>query len=147
MLTLPQSMLESIEVQAREAHPMECCGIIAGPEGTREPTRLIPMYNAAQSRDFFEFAPLEQLRVWREMEMRREEPLVIYHSHTCSRPYPSRTDIEYAAAHPEALHLIVCTDPRFTPAIRCYRIQQDEVYEVPLAFTSPTQSLSDRVVQ
>ena len=39
---------------------------------------------------------MEQLRVWREMEDRDEEPVVIYHSHTATEAYPSRTDVNLA---------------------------------------------------
>ena len=45
---------------------------------------------------FYEFDSMEQLRVWREMDDRDEEPVVIYHSHTATEAYPSRTDVSFA---------------------------------------------------
>ena len=51
------------------------------------------MDNAARSMTFYEFDSMEQLRVWREMDDRDEEPVVIYHSHTATEAYPSRTDV------------------------------------------------------
>ena len=51
------------------------------------------MLNAQRSPTFYEFDSMELLRVWREMDDRDEEPVVIYHSHTATEAYPSRTDI------------------------------------------------------
>lgn len=135
MLTLPEAMRDAITRQACDEHPLECCGIIAAQLGSTCPSRLVPMRNSAKAEDFFAFEPLEQLRAWREMDAQQEFPLVLYHSHTASRPYPSATDIEYAAAFPEVYHLIVSTDPRFSPAMRCYRIDDGQVVEQPLTFT------------
>ena len=71
--------------------------MIAGPAGSDRPERFIPMLNAERSPTFYRFDSLEQLRVWREMDDRDEEPVVIYHSHTATEAYPSRTDISYAS--------------------------------------------------
>ena len=49
------------------------------------------------------------------MDERDEEPVVIYHSHTATEAYPSRTDISYAN-EPGAHYVLVSTrDP--TPRI------------------------------
>ena len=78
---------------ARADHPDEACGVIAGPAGSDRPERFIPMLNAERSPTFYRFDSMEQFRVWREMDERDEEPVVIYHSHTATEAYPSRTDI------------------------------------------------------
>ena len=78
---------------ARADHPDEACGVVAGPAGSDRPERFIPMLNAARSPTFYEFDSAEQLRLCREMDDRDEEPVVIYHSHTATEAYPSRTDI------------------------------------------------------
>ncbi|MCP1616619.1 proteasome lid subunit RPN8/RPN11 [Pseudomonas sp. SLBN-26] len=134
MLTLPAALRDAIAHQARTEHPLECCGLIAAVPSEPGSLRLVPMHNAAQAEDFFSFEPLQQLRVWREMNGRGEVPLVLYHSHTASRPYPSDTDVEYAAAFPEVFHLIVSTDPRFDLSMRCFRIEDGRILEQPLAF-------------
>jgi proteasome lid subunit RPN8/RPN11 len=66
------------------------------------------MTNAERSPTFYRFDSLEQLRVWREMDDRDEEPVVIYHSHTATEAYPSRTDRDLAA-EPDAHYLLVST--------------------------------------
>ena len=78
---------------ARADHPDEACGVIAGPAGTDRPERFIPMVNAARSPTFYEFDSLDLLRLYREMDDRDEEPVVVYHSHTATEAYPSRTDV------------------------------------------------------
>ena len=42
------------------------------------------------------------------MEARDEEPVVVYHSHTATEAYPSRTDITYAN-EPGAHYVLVST--------------------------------------
>ena len=42
------------------------------------------------------------------MDDRDEEPVVIYHSHTATEAYPSRTDISYAS-EPDAHYVLVST--------------------------------------
>ena len=60
---------------------------------------------------FYEFDSGEYLRVWREMDDLDEEAVVIYHSHTATEAYPSRTDVSFAG-WPEAHYLLVSTrDP------------------------------------
>ncbi|MBR8174373.1 Mov34/MPN/PAD-1 family protein [Burkholderia ambifaria] len=132
MLPLPTVVVDMIVRHARAAHPLECCGIVAGTADGSPPSRVIPMHNAAQSPTFFQFDAAEQLRVWRDLDARDETPVVIYHSHTASAARPSRTDIDYAAAYPDAYHLIIATDPRFQPALRCYRIVDGIATETPL---------------
>lgn len=82
--------------------------MITGPEGSDHPVRLIKMLNADRSPTFFRFDPQEQLRLYRELDDRGEEIVVVYHSHTSTEAYPSRTDISYAA-DPQAHYVLVST--------------------------------------
>src|ERR1039458_2810744 len=91
MLTLHSALRDKIVAHARADHPDEACGVIAGPAGQDRPERFIPMLNAQRSPTFYEFDSMELLRVWRGMDDRDEEPAVIYHSHTATEAYPSRT--------------------------------------------------------
>jgi len=111
MLTISAALRADVLAHARADHPDEACGVIAGPAGSDRPERFIPMINAERSPTFYRFDSLEQLRVWREMDDRDEEPIVIYHSHTATEAYPSRTDISYAM-EPGAHYVLVSTrDP------------------------------------
>lgn len=108
MLNIGRDIVDAIVAHARRDHPDEACGIVAGPIGSDRPVRLVPMTNAERSPTFYRFDSLEQLRVWREMDDRDEEPVVIYHSHTATEAYPSRTDRDLAA-EPDAHYLLVST--------------------------------------
>lgn len=105
--------------------------MVAGPAGSDRPTRHIPMSNVARSMTFYEFDSMEQLRVWREMEDRDEEPVVIYHSHTATEAYPSRTDISLAM-EPGAHYLLVSTREPEQTEIRSFRILDGVVTEEPV---------------
>src|SRR5919202_6388708 len=131
MLTLDQATYDAIVAHARADHPDEACGVVAGPAGSDRPTRFVPMQNAERSPTFYRFDSMQQLQVWREMDDRDEEPVVIYHSHTATEAYPSRTDISLAA-EPGAHYLLVSTrDPEFTE-VRSYRIIDGSVTEEPV---------------
>lgn len=128
MLRISQALVDQMIAHARADHPDEACGIIAGPEGTDVPRRFLPMMNAERSPTFYRFDSAEQLAVWREMDRLDEEPVVIYHSHTSTEPYPSRTDISYAS-EPNAHYVLVSTRDPDTAEVRSYRIVDGVVTE------------------
>ena len=128
MLTISQSLQAKILAHARADHPDEACGVIAGPAGSGRPARFIQMANAERSPTFYRFDSMEQLRVWREMDDRDEEPVVIYHSHTATDAYPSRTDITYAS-EPGAHYVLVSTREPDAAEFRSYRIADGTVTE------------------
>jgi [CysO sulfur-carrier protein]-S-L-cysteine hydrolase len=128
VLTIDSAIVDAIVAHARRDHPDEACGVVAGPIGSDLPTRLIPMDNAARSMTFYEFDSLEQLRVWREMDDNDEEPVVIYHSHTATEAYPSRTDVSFAG-EPGAHYLLVSTRDPERAEIRSFRIVDTVVTE------------------
>jgi proteasome lid subunit RPN8/RPN11 len=128
MLTISAELQSKILAHARADHPDEACGVIAGPAGSDSPQRFIPMLNAERSPTFYRFDSLEQLRVWREMDDRDEEPVVIYHSHTATEAYPSRTDISYAS-EPTAHYVLVSTRDPEVAEFRSFRIVDGAVTE------------------
>jgi [CysO sulfur-carrier protein]-S-L-cysteine hydrolase len=132
MLTLDPALHAKIVAHARADHPDEACGIIAGAAGGDRPERFIPMINAERSPTFYRFDSTEQFQVWREMDERDEEPIVIYHSHTATEAYPSRTDISYAS-EPGSHYVLVSTrDPEQTE-FRSFRIIDGVVTEEDVA--------------
>jgi [CysO sulfur-carrier protein]-S-L-cysteine hydrolase len=136
VLQVDAAILAAIVEHARRDHPDEACGIVAGPAGSDAPTRHIPMQNAARSTTFYEVEPTEYLRVYREMLARDEEPVVIYHSHTSTEAYPSRTDIGLAG-WPDAHYLLVSTREPDRTEIRSYRIVDGLVTEEPVRLVDP----------
>jgi proteasome lid subunit RPN8/RPN11 len=132
VLTIAQEIRDQIVAHARRDHPDEACGIVAGPEGSDRPVRIVAMTNAERSPTFFRFDATEQLKVWRELDDRDEVPVVIYHSHTATAAYPSRTDIGLAA-EPDAHYVLVstarCGNDDGPVEFRSFRIVDGEVTE------------------
>jgi [CysO sulfur-carrier protein]-S-L-cysteine hydrolase len=128
MLVIAQGTVDEIVAHARRDHPDEACGVVAGPVGSNRPERFIPMANAARSPTFYEFDSLDLLRLYREMDDRDEEPVVVYHSHTATEAYPSRTDVAYAS-EPGAHYVLVSTREPDTVEFRSYRIVDGAVTE------------------
>ena len=124
-------MVDAIVAHARADHPDEACGIIAGPAGSDRPTRMVPMTNAERSPTFYRFDSGEQLKVWRSMDDADEVPVVIYHSHTATEAYPSRTDISLAQ-EPDAHYVLVSTRDPGEHELRSYRILDGVVTEEPV---------------
>jgi proteasome lid subunit RPN8/RPN11 len=137
VLTIDAAILEAIVAHARRDHPDEACGIVAGPIGSDEAVRHIPMENAARSMTFYEFDAGEYLRVWREMDDEDEEPVVIYHSHTATEAYPSRTDVSFAG-WPQAHYLLVSTRDPDRTEVRSFRILDGTVSEEPVRVVNAT---------
>jgi proteasome lid subunit RPN8/RPN11 len=132
-LEISRTFVDAILEQSRVEYPDECCGVILGPVGSDDALRLKPMINAAHSPTFYEFDPKDLLALYREVDDNDEEIVVIYHSHTETEAYPSRTDIAYAG-EPGAHYVLVSTRKEIatTPEFRSYRIIDGIVNEEPV---------------
>ena len=130
-MRLRRDLVEAIVAHARRDHPDEACGVIAGPAGSDRAERFIPMVNAARSPTFYEFDSTDLLKLYRELDANDEEPVVIYHSHTATEAYPSRTDINLAA-EPGAHYVLVSTRDPEDYELRSYRIVDGVVTEEPI---------------
>ncbi|MGV0636057.1 M67 family metallopeptidase [Mycolicibacillus trivialis] len=128
MLVIRADLVDAMVGHARADHPDEACGVLAGPEGSDRPHRHIAMINAERSPTFYRFDSQEQLQVWRAMEAAGEEPVVIYHSHTATEAYPSRTDVALAA-EPDAHYVLISTRDPERHELRSYRIRDGVVTE------------------
>jgi len=134
VLRVPSEIRDAIVAHARRDHPNEACGVVAGPAGSDRPVRLIEMLNAAASPTFYQFDSIEQLKVWTAMDHADEEPVIIYHSHTATEAYPSRTDIAYAN-EPTAHYVLVSTRQPDRTEFRSFRILDGTVTEEPVEIT------------
>ena len=128
MLTIDQSTYDAIVAHAKRDHPDEACGVVAGPEGSDQGQRVVEMVNAAGSPTFYEFDSGDLLKLYREMDDRDEEPVVIHHSHAATEAYPSQTDIALAQ-EPGAHYVLVSTREPDSVEFRSYRILDGEVTE------------------
>jgi len=138
VLSLPRRQVDRIIAHARRDHPDEACGVIAGPDGSDRPVRLVEMTNADRSPTFFRFDPAEQFQLYRELDDNDEEIVVVYHSHTATEAFPSRTDISLAT-EPQAHYVLVSTregaDVEGPVELRSYRIVDGQVTEEEVTIT------------
>ena len=131
MLRISRELYDAIVAHARRDHPDEACGVVAGAEGSDRPARFVPMVNAARSPTFYEFDSADLLKLYKEMAANEEEPVVIYHSHTATEAYPSRTDIAYAS-EPNAHYVLVSTREPDRAEFRSFAIVDAVVTEEPV---------------
>jgi proteasome lid subunit RPN8/RPN11 len=119
---VPRAIADELIAHARTEFPNECCGMIAGSAG--EAVRVYRAANTESSPFMYVMEPREQLRIMEEIDEGGWDLLAIYHSHTRSAAYPSRTDVELAF-FPDTLYLIVSLADRERPDIRAFRIRRD----------------------
>lgn len=127
-MVIPASLLQEMVAHARASYPNEACGLLASQDG--RVVSFYPIRNADNSPVSYRMNPQEQLRAMREIDDAGLELGAIYHSHTRTRAYPSRTDVGLAF-YPDALYIIVSLADR-EPDARAYRIVAGEISEVPL---------------
>jgi len=126
MLTIKKTDLQKIFDHCDREYPSEACGIMAGRSGHVD--KVYTMTNAEPSPSFYLMDPQEQFRVMKEIRQEGMELVGIYHSHTHTEAYPSKTDVELAF-YPEALYFIVSLQKVKAPVIRAFRINDGRIVE------------------
>jgi len=99
--TISLRHLRRIVVEAKQAFPTECCGLLLGHMQNQQVhiVRPLAMHNASAEPELgFEFDAREQLLAYRGADAEGLEILGHYHSHPNGRVGPSPTDLELARA-------------------------------------------------
>ena len=125
-LKLPQNVFDRIVQQARDAAPIEACGILAGRNGAVQ--KLYEMTNTDQSRVHYLMKPEEQFQVVKDMRAADLTMLAIYHSHPETRAYPSQEDIKMALT-PDVVYIIISLQDPQTPDLKGFLIENGQVNE------------------
>ncbi len=138
VLNISQEFIDQITAQALAELPNEACGVIVGPVGMDQAARIKPMFNSAASPVFYEFAPQDLLALYRGLDDKDEEIVVVYHSHPTSPAFPSTSDIAYAG-EPGAHYVLLSTRAEIAPEIefRSFRIIAGVVTEEEVAIIGP----------
>jgi len=122
---IPAAMRDEIVAHARAGLPNEACGIIAGLDDRAE--RFFPAQPDEPSPYYYRIESRDQIRIMNEIDDAGLDLVGIYHSHTSSPAFPSRTDAEQAF-WPDAVYVIVSlAGPEAD--VRGYRIRDMEVTE------------------
>jgi len=124
-LVLPQKVRDDMVAFAQGEAPLEACGVLTAPVGANRPTRIIAMINAAQSDRFFEFDPEELIRLHKGLDVRGEEVVAVWHSHTATEAYPSGVDTAYAT--PLGVHHVIVST--LDDSVRSFSITDGHVTE------------------
>ncbi|MGH7371792.1 MAG: M67 family metallopeptidase [Candidatus Methylomirabilales bacterium] len=123
---MPKRFADEIVKHARAEVPNECCGLLAGKNGAV--LELFQCESTEKSPYRYYVDPKDQIRIMREMDRKGWDLVGIYHSHTHTEAYPSKTDVELAF-YPEALYFIVSLEDRNGPVIRAFRIADGQIAE------------------
>jgi proteasome lid subunit RPN8/RPN11 len=135
---IDRALLDELITHAREEAPNECCGVVAVETGPiPRARRVFRAVNTAASPLRFEVDGRELLRAIDAIESEDWELGAIYHSHTRTAPYPSQTDINFAANWPGVEWIIVGLAGPDGPEVRSYRIRGGVVEEVAIAEPAP----------
>ena len=135
MFQIDRPTYDTLVAHARTEFPNEACALLAGPpgDGSRvEKTFTLP--NAEASPTFYVVEPRAQLAAMTEMDDRGWDLVGIFHSHTFTEAYPSRTDVELAA-YPDATYLILSLADLDAPVLRAFRIRDGVVTEEEVVVT------------
>jgi proteasome lid subunit RPN8/RPN11 len=133
-MVIDAALLDDLIAHAREEYDAECCGMVAyagAANGRPCAVRVHRARNIFASRKRFEIDGKEVLRTINEFEDEGWDLGAIYHSHTHTAPYPSETDINFAANWP-GLEWVIVGLAGGEPEVRCYLIEGGEVREVAL---------------
>jgi [CysO sulfur-carrier protein]-S-L-cysteine hydrolase len=122
------ALLDRVVAHARRDFPNECCGMVAMRDG--QAVAIHEATNVAASPLRFEVEGREIIRAQDAFEDDGAELGAIYHSHTRSEPYPSQTDVNFAAGWPGVEWLIVGLTRDGEPTVRSYVIEDGVVDEV-----------------
>jgi [CysO sulfur-carrier protein]-S-L-cysteine hydrolase len=136
-VNISTELLDELLAHVLEDPANEICGVVAvdgdGPDpGAARATQVYRAANCHLSPMRFEIEPAELLKMHHDIEDRGWRIGAIYHSHVRSRPYPSQTDINFAANWPGVEWIIVGLADPDAPEVRSYLIEQGQVREVAL---------------
>ena len=125
-LQLPAPFIDEVVAHALQDAPNECCGIIAGLDGTA--TKLFRARNSEASPYRYSVDSDDLFRIFRESDSNDWSFLAIYHSHTASEAYPSPTDVRLAF-WPEACYVLISLRDAASPVVRAFRILDGTISE------------------
>ncbi len=108
----------------------EICGLISSQDGRIK--RCYPIINSAeQPQHFFLLETKEQITAMTKMRDQGEALFAIYHSHPTAPAQPSSYDLALSS-YPEVLHFIISLNTKGILEMRCFKINGNKAYEIPL---------------
>ncbi len=124
---LETDLVAQMIAHAKECHPEEACGLLAGPDPS-DIRRVFPTVNVLRSQTNFTIDPTQHLHAIRDADQDGWEIIGVFHSHPHTDAYPSVTDVALAP-DPSWLYVIVGMENTDEPTVRAYRIVGEEISE------------------
>lgn len=132
-MQIARTLLDKVVEHAVRDAPNECCGVVLGRDDSA--TTVRELENLAASPFRFDIDGRQLLPLVFADDDESEQLLAIYHSHTRSDPYPSQTDVNFAAGWPGVEWLIVGVSRNAEPDSRSYLIDGGVIKDVALEIT------------
>ncbi len=125
-LKITKTVLDGLAAHARDAAPLECCGLLAGSGEVID--EFVRTRNIRASEVAYEIDPRDHITARKSLRGRRRSVLGAYHSHPRGPAVPSATDTAEAHYDGEFLYVIVSLEESL-PDIRAYRVERGTLIE------------------
>jgi proteasome lid subunit RPN8/RPN11 len=135
---IDRALLDEIVAHAVRDAPNECCGLVVGRDGSASAAHALENLAASPFRFEIDGGKLIEFAFAEDEEDGEGGLMAIYHSHTRSDPYPSQTDVNFAAGWPGVEWLIVGVPRKgsdLEPEVRSYLIEDGVIREVDVEVT------------
>tara|TARA_B100000214_G_scaffold352818_1_gene308338 strand:+ start:947 stop:1366 length:420 start_codon:yes stop_codon:yes gene_type:complete len=138
MLTLNEDIKNQIIKHAIDELPNEACGLFSANHGSSIIACFYPMENVVKSEIIYQLDPLEMMKVEGIADAEEKQIIGVMHSHTHTPAYPSPTDVKDAGNFDPlgTWHYLIVSLQESEPAIRSFRIRNEEITEEEISFIS-----------
>jgi proteasome lid subunit RPN8/RPN11 len=122
-LTFPRAVLDRLHAHAREGHPHEVVGILAGRDGVVREIAAMVNERADSPRNRYLVSGLALMRAQQRLEAEGHEILGYYHSHP---DHPARySDFDRDHSLPNLSYVIVSVSSDRVDDTRSWRLRED----------------------
>ncbi len=137
-LTVEAHIMPAMLATAREAAPLEACGLLGG--RNEHATEFYRLTNADASGEHYSMLPEEQFAAAKDMRAKDIKMLAIWHSHPATPARMSDEDLRLAYT-PDVVYLILSLAKPDNPDLRGFVVKEGWPVEVEVALTPDTEHL------
>jgi proteasome lid subunit RPN8/RPN11 len=146
-IIIPRTIISKLIEHALLEDPNECCGLLLGKENTvLNIENCNNVHSSPKTR--YTIDPKDLLIAEKFSDDHKMNILAIYHSHTHSQAYPSKTDIENAVESmwTNPYYVLISLVEKTRPIIRAFKISDNKNVEETIiehdgdAYISPTEN-------
>jgi proteasome lid subunit RPN8/RPN11 len=127
---ISQALVDEMIAHAREDVPNECCGMVAGKDGTA--VEVLRGINVAASPLRYEMTGQSFFDMLKAIEDKGLQLVAIYHSHTKSPAYPSQTDVNQGQNWPEQIYVIISLADAENPDVQAFHLADLKIADAEL---------------